>query len=48
LLYSGCSSSKSAQRIYVMIGITGAFAGLLALLSDGKGKRIEIFAATAT
>jgi hypothetical protein len=36
------------KRIYIMIGITGGFAGLLALLSNGKGKRIEIFAATAT
>jgi hypothetical protein len=36
------------KRIYIMIGITAAFAGLLALLSDGKGRRIEIFAATAT
>lgn len=36
------------KRIYIMIGITGGFAGLLVLLSNGKGKRIEIFAATAT
>lgn len=36
------------NRIYIMIRITGGFAGLLALLSNGKGKRIEIFATKAT
>lgn len=35
------------KRIYIMIGITAGFAGLLAIMSNGKGKRIEIFAANA-
>jgi hypothetical protein len=34
------------RRIYAMVGITAGFAVLLAVMSNGK--RIEIFAATAT